>query len=96
MLQWFHNDKVRGSFFDRYNTQEIRLYLDEWDSSLGDVEGGAVSARVSLRKVAVNGRVQWQGRMFNMDKRNFTMSFARTGSTGTGSSNKNELEKKLR
>ena len=105
-LNWYANGRVRGQYTNvstrksydlrGYNYANGKLYLDEWDSHIGDVEGGVVTARITLSKVTVNGRVQWQGRMFNMDKRNFAMSFARTGSTGTGSSNKDELEKKLR
>lgn len=102
-LNWYKNGRVRGRYTNLnnnksyeligYNYANGKLYLDEWDANIGDIEGGLISARVSLRKVTVNGRVQWQGRMFNMDKRNFPMSFARTGSTGNNSSK--DLEKKL-
>jgi len=105
-LNRYANGRVRGRYTNLnnnksyeligYNYANGKLYLDEWNPYMGDIEGGLVSARVSLRKVTVNGRVQWQGRMFNMDKRNFTMSFARTSSTRTGSRNKDDLEKKLR
>ncbi|MCP5535494.1 MAG: hypothetical protein H7A51_04570 [Akkermansiaceae bacterium] len=104
-LNWYTNGRVRGLYTNLnnnksyqltgYNYADGRLYLDEWDTSLGDVEGGAVSARVCLRKVTVNGRIQWQGRMFNMDQRNFAMSFVRTGSADTGNDS-NGLEQKLR
>lgn len=105
-LNRYANGRVRGRYTNLnnnksyeligYNYANGKLYLDEWNPYMGDIEGGLVSARVSLRKVTVNGRVHWQGRMFNMDKRNFTMSFARTSSTRTGSRNKDDLEKKLR
>lgn len=86
-LNWYSNGKVRGRYtnlttrksYDLYgdNYATGKLYLDEWDASKGDVEGGQITARVSLRKITVNGRIHWQGRMFNMDGRSFAMNFTK-------------------
>jgi hypothetical protein len=87
-LNWYSNGKVRGRYTNLntkksydiygYNYANGKLYLDEWDESSGDIEGGQISARVSLRKVTTSGRVHWVGRMFNMDGRNFVMNFTKT------------------
>ncbi len=87
LLNWYANGKVRGRYtnlttrksydLSGHNYATGKLYLDEWDASKGDVEGGQITARVSLRKVTANGSIHWQGRMFNMDGRSFAMDFTK-------------------
>ncbi|BDS05199.1 hypothetical protein NT6N_02390 [Oceaniferula spumae] len=99
-LTWYAGGLVAGRYSNLNTGKSYRLigsnyengwvYLDEWT----DGEAGAVTARVSLRKVTADGKLQWQGNMYNQDKRVLKIWFGRTGSStpSTDGTLKNKLK----